>query len=85
MDQESIFFITSILAALFIALIWRRWWLIKISKLLSEYKNAIESGDRQKAVEAGRKYYSLRGWGFGFRNDYIKTENQIMEDLKDMK
>jgi hypothetical protein len=70
---------------LFIALIWRRWWLIKVFKLLSEYKSAIESGDRQKAVEAGRKYYSLRGWGFGFRNYYIKTENQIMEDLKDMK
>jgi hypothetical protein len=45
MDQD-LFFLTSILAALLIALIWRRWWLKKIPKLLSEYKNAIESGDR---------------------------------------
>jgi hypothetical protein len=86
MDQDSFsFFATSILAALFIALIWRKLWLKKVSKLLSEYKNTIESGDRQKAVEAGRKYYSFRAGGFGLRNTFIGYENQILEDLKNMK
>lgn len=56
------------------------------NKLLTEYQAAIASGDKARALQAGRAYYSyLRGGAFGGGKLTIYDEQAITNDLNTMK